>query len=179
MLMNKTLLASAAILTLSVGGYALTPRTGIVAEEVPPIVAQVDNHEQRIGDLEVKTDKTQTQVNQNSADITKLQESTGTEPASTVSPTVTPVARTESSTATTTETSTQTDATVEPTTTTVTPPQPETNPYTITQVVDTPETYGHYCYYTLYNGKTKGVKTGMEVACYEQGTVLPEWLWPK
>lgn len=63
------------------------------------LINQVNHHETRITDLEHKTDSTQTQVNQASADVQALQQSTKTAPAPTVEPVATPVAQPAPSTA--------------------------------------------------------------------------------
>ena len=59
--------------------------------DIQSIVNMLLNHEQRIKEVEVKTDNTQTQTNQNSADINKLQENTNTGAAETVPAVTTPV----------------------------------------------------------------------------------------
>lgn len=165
--MKKLIIASATILTLaSATSLALKP-SPIEADDKPPIVLQVENHEKRIGDLEVKTDETQTQVNQNSDDIQVLQRDTGSSPAPAREPVRTPVAQPA-----------PTDTTAEPTPTPTPEPQPAVDPYTITAVSDTPTTHAHECFYTLYNGKTQNVKTGNGTACYAVGDVLPQWLRP-
>jgi predicted PurR-regulated permease PerM len=59
--------------------------------DIQSIVDMLLNHDARISDIENRLDSTQTQTNQNSEDITKIQENTNTSPASTVSQVVTPV----------------------------------------------------------------------------------------
>lgn len=64
---------------------------------------QVQNHEKRIGDLETKTDQAQTQTNQNSADISNLQQNTNTASAPKVPTVNTPVEKTTPPTTNTTQ----------------------------------------------------------------------------
>jgi hypothetical protein len=59
--------------------------------DIQSIVDMLLNHEKRITDLESKTDNTQTQTNQNSQDINKLQGSTNTTSSPTVPKVSTPV----------------------------------------------------------------------------------------
>jgi len=100
------------ILILTVG-IVLTRPTATKSEfDVNGLNDQVQNHEGRIGDLEDKTDKTQTQTNQNTADINKLQANTGTSAAPTVPDVHTPV------------------TTVPPPTVTPPPPDPNNNSWT-------------------------------------------------
>lgn len=145
---KKRLLTATAALGLVLGtGLALRPSGHTKATETPPIVAQVENHEQRIGDLETKTDATQTQVNQNTADIQQVQTGTGIKPAPTVETVYTPVAQ---PTATTT---TQT-TTAEPT------PEPQPDPHTVTNLKyvytaagERDNKYNRFlCVYTFYDG---------------------------
>lgn len=161
--MKKLLITSTILITIAGGtSYALTSPEDAGADEKPPIVLQVENHEERITDLEDKTDKTQTQVNQNTADINELQSGTGIEPAPEVETVHTVVNKPNIP-----------DNNPPP------EPEPEIDPYTITSVTDTPKSTGHYCFYTLENGKTQGVNTGNTLACYEVGSILPKWLQPK
>lgn len=168
--MKKILLTAISLIALTGSGvaYGVSQTSPTGADEVPPIVAQVENHEERIGDLETKTDNTQTQVNQNTADIGSLQNNTGTAPADTVEPVHTTVAQPTPSV----ELSPSPELEPEP------EPEP-IDPHTITAVTDTPDTDLHNCFYTLYNGTTKSVYTGNQLECYALGTILPSWLWPK
>lgn len=70
-------------------------KPGIVKGEysIQSIVDMLLNHEERISNLETKTDETQTQTNQNTEDVKKLQDTTGTQPANPVDPVQTPVAK--------------------------------------------------------------------------------------
>jgi hypothetical protein len=162
--MKKLIIISSTILTIASGtSYALTRPAEIGADEKPPIVLQVENHEERIVDLEDKTDKTKTQVNQNSQDIGALQSGTNIEPTETVPEVKTP--------------------TKKPTTPIVIPsqptPEPVIDPNTIIRVEITEKSTGWYCNYFVHNGKRIGVNHGKTVPCYEVGTVLPRWLWPR
>lgn len=91
--MKKLIITGAAVLTIGGSALALQPSHSTVATEKSPLIAQVENHEERIGDLETKTDATQTQVNQNTADIAEVQTQTNIKPAPQVQAVVTPVAQ--------------------------------------------------------------------------------------
>ncbi len=69
--MKRLIIVSTALITVvGVAGIVLAqPSNSVDAGEKPPIVVTVENHEKRIGDLEVKTDDLQTQTNQNKQDI--------------------------------------------------------------------------------------------------------------
>lgn len=163
--MKKLLIISSTILTIASGtSYAITRPSEIGADEKPPLVLQVENHEERITDLEEKTDETQTQVNQNSQDIGALQSGTNIEPTQPVPEVKTP--------------------TKKPTTPIVIPPEPTPEPIidpnTIVKVdISNTSTGNWYCRYYLHNGKSTGVNHGKTEPCYAVGTVLPRWLWPK
>ena len=160
--MKKLLIISSTVLTIASGtAYAINQPAEVGSEEKTPLVLQVENHEERITDLEDKTDKTQTQVNQNSQDIGALQNGTGIAPTEPVEPVKTPTKQPQQS-----EPQPQ--------------PEPEIDPHTIIKVEITVKSTGNfYCKYYLQNGKTMGVNHGSTVPCYEVGTVLPRWLWPK
>lgn len=170
--MKKIILSVASVLLIGGAGLALQPSEPTTAEDKPPLVIQVENHEERIGDLEVKTDKTQTQVNQNTADIEAVRQQTGTTAAEPVPTVTTPVAQPAPSTAE------QTTA-VEP----QPAPQPEPDPRTVTAVVDTPgtnpELQNHSCKYTLYSAeetnKQGSVIQSASVPCYQVGDILPRY----
>lgn len=163
--MKKLLIVSTALIAVTgATSQAITNNTPISADEKPPIVLQVENHEERITGLEDKTDKTQTQVNQNTADIGELQANTGTSPADPVEPVKTPVNRTPS----TPEEPKPSEPTPEP-----------IDLHTIISVTDVNGTNTHTCTYTIQTGQRKAVITGYGTECYKVGTILPEWLWPK
>jgi hypothetical protein len=61
--------------------------------DIQSIVDMLLNHEERLNNLETKTDETQTEVNQSAEDIKKLQDSTGTVSAEPVPGVVTPVTK--------------------------------------------------------------------------------------
>lgn len=161
--MKKLLIISSTILTIASGtSYALTKPAELGAEEKSPLVLQVENHEERITDLEDKTDKTQTQTNQNSQDIGALQNGTGIAPTEPVEPVKTPTKQPQQSEPS--EPQPQ--------------PEPEIDPHTIIKVDITVKSTGNfYCKYYLENGTTQGVSQGKTEPCYEVGTVLPRWLW--
>lgn len=160
--MKKLIIAGVASALLATGvGFALNDNPQeLGADPKTPLEATVENHEERIVDLEVKTDETQTQVNQNTADIGQLQTGTGVAPADPVAPVKTPVKQ----------------PTPQPEPEPTPEPEPEPHPWTIISVTDTPLSIGHSCNYVMYNGEDKNVKTGKTLACYEVGTLLPEWL---
>jgi len=93
---NKPFFAALSVIALVIIAVSismiLNPQATKSEFDVNGLNDQVQNHEKRIGDLEDKTDKTQTQTNQNSADIKQLQNNTNTPPASTVPDVHTPVA---------------------------------------------------------------------------------------
>lgn len=68
-------------LALSGTTYALQQAVPAGADEVPPIYTQVAEHEERIGSLEGRADTTEAQVQENSDDITVIQQTTGAAPA--------------------------------------------------------------------------------------------------
>lgn len=174
--MKKIILGLASIITI--GGAVLVAQTNesTVAEDKPPIVLQVENHEERIGDLEDKTDKTQTQVNQNTADISAIRTQTGTSAADPVEQVVTPIAQPE----TTSNTPPNNPA---PDPDPVPQPTPELDPRLIMAMTDTPGANpalnNHTCSYTLYS-QEEDVKQGDVVQpnsmpCYQIGEVLPRY----
>lgn len=154
-------IAVAGVLAVTgVSAYALNSPDQIGASDVPPIVEQVNDHEQRIGNLEQKTDDIQTQVDQNSTVLgTHTTNSTTSLPTSN-DPENTP----------TTNNTTEQAPTVQPT------PEPSIDPYTIMTVVATPKPSmpgSTTCLYTLQNGKQKIVNNGNNVPCFEEGTIIP------
>lgn len=172
--MNKIIVTTtiATLLTGSVLAVTNNPRP-VESQVKTPIEIQVDNHEERIGALEEKTDSTQTQVNQNSADITVLKNNTGTNSTSHSDPVQTP----ENEAPTPTEPDIILNPVVEPTPIPdpIPEPTPEpipTNPKTIVAVTDTPRARDHACIYTLYDGRKITAYTGNTVACQQVGEIL-------
>lgn len=161
---KKTIITVASLGVIAAGGsaYAIQQASTAGADEVPPIVVQVNDHENRIGSLENRADSTDQKVNQNSADIGALQQSTGTAPA-----TVAPQPSQTSNTVT------------DPTTTTTDPtPEPAKDPRTITAVSDTIQSNGlRACDYTLYDpvqdAKQGVIRQNANVPCKQVGEILP------
>lgn len=140
--MNKLYIIPASILLISGAVFAAKPDNQIVAEDKPPLVVQVENHEERIGDLETKTDATQTQVNQNTADIAEVQTQTSIKPAPQVQAVVTPVAQPE------------------PTTQVAPEPVDTTDGWTVTQIIEKqpanatyPDKIDLHCKFIFHNGQ--------------------------
>jgi hypothetical protein len=157
---KQAIIAGAAVVVLSGTAVALRP-TDTGAEDKPPIITQVENHEKRIGDLEDKTDKTQAQTDQNTADITS--QGGGSKPSTTT-------AAKTSSTSSTTSNPAQSSSPA---------PSSTTNPRTITSVQDDPSIGNgqHTCIYTLYDS-VQSSQIGHYIQavgspCYSVGTVLP------
>lgn len=175
--MNKLIVTTTIVTLLTGSVFALTNNPTPAGSQVKtPIEIQVDNHEERIGALEEKTDATQTQVNQNGADITVLQNNTATAPAPTVDPVVTPVIQQN-----TVQVPVDVPVAPDPVPVVVTPPPVDPvptpdptpiNPKTIVAVTDTPRTRDHACIYTLYDGRKVTVYTGNSVACQQVGEIL-------
>lgn len=141
------LLASGAVV-LSGTAFALVPNSKIGADEQTPIGIRVEDHEQRIGDLEEGLTDVKDQTNQNSADISVIQNNTGISPAPAVPKT------SESSTA-----NAIVDTPSAPVT--VSEPTAPTNPMTIIAVSDIPvDLNTHQCDYTLYD-KVQDRKLGV------------------
>ena len=167
---NKIILSSALVSLITGGTMLLTNSPQTVESQVKtPLEIQVDNHEERITDLEVKTDGTQTQVNQNSEDIKVIQKSTNTSPAPAVEPVVTPVAQPAPIIEPTPEPTPIPDPTPAPEPTPAPTPTP-INPKTIVVATQTPYKYGYKCYYELYDGRTLTVNSGIE--CQKVGEIL-------
>lgn len=77
--MRKRLLIAtlASLVTLGVNGVIYSSnRDSVSADEVPPIVQQVNEHEERIGDLEDTTENIQEQVTENKTSINNVRERT-------------------------------------------------------------------------------------------------------
>jgi outer membrane biosynthesis protein TonB len=166
------------LLVLTAGTALAMPNPAQVnSEDKTPLIIQVENHEERIGDLEVKTDNIQTQVDQNQADTTVIQQSTGIAPAPAV-----PQVKTEVKKPAPTTTTTQ-EPTAEPKTSTADPtpppaqapapapaPAPEPHRLTIMALDIEPYTYGWRCHYSLYDGRTPTVNSG--IPCQAVGEIL-------
>lgn len=162
--MKRLIIATATILTLSGATFALNrPQETLQAEDKSPLITQVENHEERISDLETKTDATQTQVNQNTADIGELQTHTNVKPAPQVQAVVTPVTKPAPTVAETVAPAPQ--------------PQPAPDPRTITSVTDTPgehEHNGHTCTYTIVKDNYPRVSIKPNgIPCLKVGDILP------
>ncbi|MDO8735707.1 MAG: hypothetical protein Q7K29_01295 [Thermoleophilia bacterium] len=125
------------ILIVTFGIVATRPTATKSEFDVNGLNDQVQNHEKRIGDVEDKTDKTQTQTNQNSADVNKLQTSTGTASAPTVPDVHTPVTTVPP-----------------PTVTPPPPPDPNNNKWTTS--------HGTFAYRDI--GNVKPMNTGKDVS---------------
>lgn len=128
----------AGILAVSGTVAALQINSPTGAEEVPPIVQQVNDHEERIGDLETRADSTDQQVGQNTSDIIVLQQATGTSPSTSA-----PASNGSGAMPA------QPVATPPPAPAPVEPPKERDY---ITAVTDTPvDEHLHLCKYTLYD----------------------------
>ena len=86
---TKATIAVLSLLIVGTLGYASQQAQG--GFDYQGLNNQVQNHEQRIGNLEKRVDQTQTQVNQNIEDLKVLQSNTKTDSAPPVQPVVTPV----------------------------------------------------------------------------------------
>lgn len=156
---RRIFLGAAVALGLSGLGYAQTVEP-VTATEEPPIVQQVNDHEQRIGTLETKTGELEQRADDTDTAVQQLQ--TATEPSEPV---------TGSQTAATEPTAPV--ATSEPA------PEPEQDPYYIVKVESTPEYLrdgsqsGHTCSYYLYARKIARISHGVTEPCFQAGTVLP------
>lgn len=166
----KAGIAIVGILSVGATSYAVQQANVIGAEEPNPVIEQVNDHENRIGTLEVRADDTDAKVEKNSQDITVIQQETGIAPAApsngdgdtTTEPTPTP----------TPTTPTQPATEPEPT------PEPPKDPRYITAVTDTPRDGGlHICDYTLYDAnhdaKQGAVRQPVSQPCYSVGQILP------
>lgn len=168
--MKKIIITTAIATLLSGSVIVLTNSSVPVDSQVKtPLELQVDNHEERITDLEVKTDNTQTQVNQNSEDIKVIQKTTNTPSAPAVETVVTPVAQPAPIIEPTPEPTPITDPAPTPEPTPAPTPTP-INPKTIVVATQTPYKYGYKCYYELYDGRTLTVNSGIE--CQKVGELL-------
>src|SRR5262245_54202789 len=78
MSLKTRLLTAAGIAVIATGGVALanSQPEPIAADEVPPIVQQVEDHEVRITDLEGRADDTDEKVATNTTAIGQLQQNT-------------------------------------------------------------------------------------------------------
>lgn len=164
---HKTAIIGSVIALTVTGASALavqTTQTG--AEEVPPLVQQVNDHEVRIDTLEGQQEDTEATVTQQGQEITVLQQTIApaapTQPIAEASVTPAP-APTEPS---------------EPTAPTPAPaPVPVIDPRTITAVVEGTQGSLRTCDYTLY-GHSENAAMGivlqpMSLPCYTVGEVLP------
>lgn len=78
--MKKLLIASATILTVAgTISYGLTKPSSIKADEQPPIVTQVNRHEEQLANHEARITNTEN-------DVSDIQKSTGTQPSSNRTP---------------------------------------------------------------------------------------------
>lgn len=162
-------MSTATLLVLGGTGYALIPETEIIAEDKPPIVTQVENHEERIGNLEVKTDDIATQVNQNTADIEAVRDFTNAPEAPQVAPVVTPVTKPP-------------ETVSDPTTANAPTITPETNPLTIKKLnvddnvsSDKNPTPLRLCTYTLHDGSSRAVYQPRDKECQAVGAIFYEY----
>lgn len=162
---KRILIATIASVTALTGGVvALTPNKQIEAEDKSPIVIQVENHEERIGDLEVRTDDIETQVNQTTENVRVIQTETNIAPAEPVERVVTEIVRIPAPEPT---------KTPQPAPTPVPEPIPEPHHLTILSVID--EAYNaeaHRCKYVLQDGRTPRVITGISTPCQQVGSIL-------
>lgn len=145
------------------------PETQVDAGDRTPLEIQVENHEERIVDLEVKTDETQTEVNQTKADIKEVQHNTGIASAPVVERVITEVKKIEVPI----ETKPTPTPAPTPAPTPVPEPIPEPHHLTILSVID--EAYNaeaHRCRYVLQDGRTPKVLTGISFPCQEVGAIL-------
>lgn len=161
--MKKRLLLATGIVALA-GGTTFAVATyqpeQTVADEEPPIVQQVNDHEVRITDLEEETAETQEQVERNTADIAVVRQQVApvAQPTPSQQPSPTPAPK-------------PADEKAEP----KPQPEPEPHPRTIVAVDDQPRTGGlHTCAYTLHDPtqrKTTVIQP-LEKPCLEVGEVL-------
>ena len=142
--MKRLIIVSTALITVvGVAGIVLAqPSNSVDAGEKPPIVVTVENHEKRIGDLEVKTDDLQTQTNQNKQDIKDSNKPTT--PGQTVERVVTVIEKTPPLV--------EEDYPVTPNNPAPTP-APVVDPWTITNVQFTQYPTIKRCVYTFHNGQ--------------------------
>lgn len=163
--MKKAAVTAAVASVLIVGtGLAVASNSSepTAATETTPIQQQVEDHEQRIGTLETKTDDIQTQTTQNSSDIAAVQGSISGAPAPAVSQPEQPA-----------------PAPSAPAPEPEPAPAPVIDGRTVTSVTDVPGVGTRTCTYTLYDpvqsARQSVVIQPIEQACVAVGQVLPRY----
>lgn len=153
---KRIIIATIASVTALTGGVvALTPNRQTEAEDKPPFIVQIENHEERIEDLEVRTDDIETQVNQTTENVRVIQTETNIAPAEPVERVVTEIVRIPAPEPTKTPQPAPTPA-----------PEPVINPYTVVKVDTLAEQNIRYadktnysCTYHLHNGDRYWIKS--------------------
>ncbi len=162
--MKKALITAAVASVLVTGtglAVALNGQEPTAATETTPIQQQVDDHENRIGTLETKTDDIQQQTDSNTTAIASVQSSTSTSAPASVTQTQAPAPA----------------ATPSPTPSPA--PEPVIDGRTVTSVTDTPGVSTRTCKYTLHDPlestKQGSVIQPLEQPCVAVGQVLPRY----
>jgi hypothetical protein len=164
---KQALIGTAGLLLVSGSALALSNPSTSGADEEPPIVKQVNDHEGRITSLESKTDATNEKVAQNTADINNVRTQVGGTSNSTGGSSSTPQSAPSGS-----------DSTPAPQDNHVQPPVTVVDPWTIKDVQTTYRTTEdgyttHTCVYTTENGKQKTIDYGPTGVCHVTGEILP------
>lgn len=150
--MKRIIITSAIALAITGTASAVIQHTQSGAEDVPPIVTQVGDHEQRIGQLEQHQSATDNQVQQHENDIKTLQQTSSGASSASQSAAAGSGTSSGSSTSQSSPAASPAPTASTPTTETTVSVAP-THPHTITAVrFQVDERHGSLsCSYTLYN----------------------------